>query len=237
VRRIEKGAACVATDDDNTSDAPAMRPVGLDLDDPGNPFPRFGLVLVVILAAFIISGIDERWAQVVGLGLTALLTIVTYREAYFPKRVGHVVIVGSIALVAAIAIGMMREASSWRAVPMFVQAALLAWLVVMLVRAALRSKVVDIQTILAAISAYMVIGLAYSWLYLGMEVVAELATEPVLRVQLHRADHRRLREPTPDAVVLQPPRGDSGRARPGVPRDAGGSPRVAVRRCAWLHRG
>jgi hypothetical protein len=161
----------VATDDDHTCDEPAMRPVGLDLDDPGNPFPRFGLVLVVILAAFIISGIDARWAQVVGLALTALLTIVTYREAYFPKRVSHVVIVGSITLIAAIAIGMIREVSSWRAVPMFIQAAVLAWLVVMLVRAALRSKVVDFQTILAAISAYMVIGLAYSWLYLGMEVV------------------------------------------------------------------
>jgi hypothetical protein len=161
----------VATHDDHTSDEPAMRPVGLDLDDPGNPFPRFGLVLVVILTAFIISGIDARWAQVVGLALTALLTIVTYREAYFPKRVSHVVIVGSITLTAAIAIGMIREVSSWRAVPMFIQAAVLAWLVVMLVRAALRSKVVDFQTILAAISAYMVIGLAYSWLYLGMEVV------------------------------------------------------------------
>jgi hypothetical protein len=127
VRRIEKGAAGVATDDDTTPDESAMRPVGLDVDDPGNPFPRFGLVLVVILAAFIISGIDQRWAQVVGLGLTALLTIVTYREAYFPKRVGHVVIVGSIALVAAIAIGMIREESSWRAVPMFIQSGVLAF--------------------------------------------------------------------------------------------------------------
>jgi Ion channel len=161
----------VVTDDDNTSDEPAMRPVGLDLDDPGNPFPRFGLVLVVILAAFIVSGIDARWAQAVGLALTALLTVVTYREAYFPKRVSHVVVVGSVALVAALAVGMIREASSWRAVPMFIQAAVLAWLVLMLVQGALRSKVVDIQTILAAISAYMVIGLAYSWLYLGMEVV------------------------------------------------------------------
>jgi hypothetical protein len=66
---------------------------------------------------------------------------------------------------------MIREESSWRAVPMFIQAGVLAWLVVMLVRAALHSKVVDIQTILAAISAYMVIGLCYSWLYLGMDVV------------------------------------------------------------------
>jgi len=65
-----------------------------------------------------------------------------------------------------------RDDSQWRALPMFLQAGVLALLVWMAVRAALKRAVVDMQTILAAICAYVLIGFVYAWWYLGLEVLA-----------------------------------------------------------------
>lgn len=149
-----------AADDDNTGTN--KRP----------PRPqRFGLLLVILTVAFILSGVDRPWAQVVGVALTALLVIVGFRNSGYSTSRPLLVVLCTVVLCAALMILALRDDSQWRALPMFLQAGVLALLVWMAVRAALRRAIVDMQTILAAICAYVLIGFVYSWVYLGLEVL------------------------------------------------------------------
>ena len=132
---------------------------------------RFGVLLGVLTAAFIISGVDRSWAQVLGVALTALLVIVGFRNSGYSTSRPLLVLLCTVVLSATLMIAAFHDESQWRALPMFLQAGVLALLVWMAVRAALRRAVVDMQTILAAICAYVLIGFVYAWAYLGIEVL------------------------------------------------------------------
>ena len=82
-------------------------------------------------------------------------------------------------MLAAIAIGAViisivaDNGSEFSAVSAFAQCALLVVLVLAILRAVLRHEQVTIQTIVGAIAAYALIGMAFSWLYLGMDSVSD----------------------------------------------------------------
>jgi len=153
------GAASAADADDTVGGTRAGRP------------QRFGVLLTVLTTAFILSGIDRPWAQVLGVALTALLVIVGFRNSGYSSSRPLLVGLCTVSLCAALMVASFRDSSQWRALPMFLQAGVLALLVWMAVRAALRRAIVDMQTILAAICAYVLIGFVYSWFYLGVEVL------------------------------------------------------------------
>ena len=159
---------------------------------------RFGVLLTVLTTAFIVSGIDRPWAQVMGVALTALMVIVGFRNAGYSTSRPLLVILLTVVLSATLMSASLRDESQWSAIPMFLQAGVLALLVWMAVGAALRRAVVDMQTILAAISAYVLIGFVYAWGYLGVAgarrqpvLDAGVGLDGVLRVQLRRPDHAR----------------------------------------------
>lgn len=133
--------------------------------------PRFDFVLVILTTSFLVSGIDRPWALTVSLGLTTLLTIVAFITTGVPHTRPAVVLFASITLGATLLIGLIRNDSTWRAVPMFMQVGVLTVIVLLFIRAALRRDVVDGQTIMAALSAYVLIGFVYAWLYLAVDVV------------------------------------------------------------------
>lgn len=146
--------------------------------DPGDDVTddehgRFGAFLVCLVAILIVSGVHAVWAEVVVVAISALLTLLALRVARLSRNRALLAGLGAAALIAAPALAISRSTSAWSAVPMFVQAGVLAVLVVMTLRAALARTVVDEQALLAAISAYVLIGFTYTWLYLAIDTVSE----------------------------------------------------------------
>lgn len=158
---------------DVNSDGAAAPGVGIGPEageQPPRP-QRFGLLLAVLTVAFVLSGVGRPWAEAVGVGLTALLVIVGFRNSGYSASRPLLVGLCLVVLTAVLMIATFRDESQWRALPMFLQAGVLGLLVWMAVRAALRRAIVDMQTILAAICAYVLIGFVYAWVYLGLEVI------------------------------------------------------------------
>ena len=134
---------------------------------------RFGKLLAIIVVSFIASGISGPAAITVSAGLNLLLVIVAFRTTGLRTTQPRLYALAALALVAILIMAAVPNDSNWRAIPAFAQVVLSVTLVVALLMAVLKRDVVDIQTILGAISAYMLIGAAFSWLYLGMDILDE----------------------------------------------------------------
>lgn len=136
-----------------------------------NPTDRFGRLLVIIMIAFIISGIQQEWATTVTTFVNLVLVVVAFRttgvRTTMPIASGIVV----VAVAASVLSTVTNNGSNGAAISSFAQFALLIFLVVALLRAVLAHEVVTMQTIIGAVAAYALIGLAFSWLYLGMSTV------------------------------------------------------------------
>ncbi|MGB0112008.1 MAG: hypothetical protein WBP59_02190 [Ilumatobacteraceae bacterium] len=132
---------------------------------------RFGLMLATLTVSFVISGIAQPWAQAVSIGLTGVLLVIGFRNAGIASARPALIALCIVVLSATLLVALLRDESRWRAVPMLLESAVLAVLVVLAVRAALHRSDVDLQTILAAISAYVLIGFVYAWGYLALDII------------------------------------------------------------------
>lgn len=132
---------------------------------------RFGLFLTILTTAFIVSGFGGKAASAIGLLLSALLAVVAFRNARMLRDTRWLTALCTVSVGSTVALLLMDGDSTWRAVPMLLQAAMLTVLVVGTVMTALGRSVVDLQTILAAISAYVLIGFVYAWTYLAIAVI------------------------------------------------------------------
>lgn len=134
---------------------------------------RFGRLLAILVVSFIASGIRSPAAITVSVALNLLLVIVAFRATGLRTTQPRLYALAALALAAILFMAAVPNDSSWRAIPAFAQVLLSATLVVALLLAVLKRDVVDIQTILGAVSAYLLIGAAFSWLYLGMDILDE----------------------------------------------------------------
>ena len=134
-----------------------------------NPTDRFGRLLVIIIVAFLISGIQQEWATTVTTFVNLVLVVVAFRTTGVRTAMPVASAIALVATSAAVLSALTESGSSGAAASSFAQFALLTFLVVALLRAVLAHEVVSIQTIVGAVAAYALIGLAFSWLYLGME--------------------------------------------------------------------
>lgn len=136
-----------------------------------NPTDRFGRLLVIIMIAFVISGIQQDWATTVTTFVNFVLVVVAFRTTGVRTAMPVASAIALVAITAAVLSALADTGSNGAAVSSFAQFALLTFLVVALLRAVLAHEVVTVQTIVGAIAAYALIGLAFSWLYLGMSTV------------------------------------------------------------------
>jgi lysylphosphatidylglycerol synthetase-like protein (DUF2156 family) len=136
-----------------------------------NPTDRFGRLLVIITIAFIISGIQQDWATTVTTFVNLVLVVVAFRTTGVRSSMPIASAIAVIAIAAAVLSALAEKGSNGAAISSFAQFALLIFLVVALLRAVLAHEVVTIQTIIGAVAAYALIGLAFSWLYLGMSSI------------------------------------------------------------------
>lgn len=132
---------------------------------------NFGVFLAVLTIAFVVSGFAETWATALGLALSSLLAVVAFRNARVITDGRWATTLCALSIGSTVTLLVIDDASEWRAVPMIVQACILAVLVALTVMAALRRSRVDLQTLLAAICAYVLIGFVYAWTYLAIDVV------------------------------------------------------------------
>ena len=136
-----------------------------------NPTDRFGRLLAIIVLTFIVSGISQDWAISMSSFLNLVLVVVAFRTTSLTVSVPRVGVLAAIAVTAVVISIVADNGSDFSAVSAFAQCALLTILVVAIQRAVLKHEQVTIQTIVGAIAAYALIGMAFSWLYLGMDSV------------------------------------------------------------------
>lgn len=135
------------------------------------PRTRFGALLILVLLTFVVTAFDHAVGRAISLLLTAALVVATFRisRVASPKGLFWTLLV---AVGTSVAFGLAFDAgSSWLAVATILQAAIFAAMVVAVSGAVLRSPVVDLQTVLGAVSAYALIGMAFGWLYLGVDLL------------------------------------------------------------------
>jgi hypothetical protein len=126
-------------------------------------------LLAIIIVTFIVSGISKDWATSLAAFLNLVLIVVAFRTT--SMKLSARVVIGLVAVAAAaVVISVVADnGSEFSAVSAFAQCALLAVLVVAILRSVLKHEQVTVQTIVGSIAAYALIGLAFSWLFLGMD--------------------------------------------------------------------
>jgi hypothetical protein len=138
-----------------------------------NPTDRFGRLLIIIILTFIVSGIGQDWATSLSAFLNLVLVVTAFRTTSLSVSVPRASALAAVAIVAVIISIVADNGSEFASVSAFAQCALLTVLVLAILRAVLRHEQVTIQTIVGAIAAYALIGMAFSWLYLGMDSVSD----------------------------------------------------------------
>jgi hypothetical protein len=134
-----------------------------------NPKDRFGRLLAIIILTFIVSGISKDWATSAAAFLNLVLIVVAFRTTNMKVSAPAAVVLVAIGAAAVVITIVADNGSDFSAVSAFAQCALLTVLVLAILRSVLKHEQVTIQTIVGSISAYALIGLAFSWLFLGMD--------------------------------------------------------------------
>jgi hypothetical protein len=143
----------------------------LGLQRPDEKNPRFGRLLVIIMFTFMVSAFSGVLASTTTVILNGLLIVVAFRTTGLRTSLPRLYALGALAIIAVVLHVVIDSHSRWQSVPAFAQFILLAVLVLALLDAVLRREVVDIQTIVGAISAYFLIGITYSWLFVGINLL------------------------------------------------------------------
>jgi hypothetical protein len=134
-----------------------------------NPKDRFGRLLAIIILTFIVSGISKDWATSLAAFLNLVLIVVAFRTTSMKLSAPTVIGLAAVAAAAVIISVVADNGSDFSSVSAFAQCALLTVLVVAILRSVLKHEQVTIQTIVGSIAAYALIGMAFSWLFLGMD--------------------------------------------------------------------
>jgi len=129
---------------------------------------RYGLLLATLIVAYLVSALtsSSRVTQALQVGFFVAITLLALRVSSLPRRTvvlaRSVTVIGSVIAIAFVAASGNKEvrgaASLWTA-------AMLLLTAVLIVERALRMDSVTIQSIYAALSAYLIIGLMFAALY------------------------------------------------------------------------
>ena len=127
---------------------------------------RFGLVLVLLVATFVLLmiGSSSRWVRPVSVALVGTTLVAALFAADVSPRLRRLAaFVGAIAFVASLSIVAVGRSGEGPAG--LLNAALVAVAPVAIGRSALRRRVVDIQTVLAALCVYVLLGMLWAFVY------------------------------------------------------------------------
>src|SRR5690349_19766458 len=127
---------------------------------------RFGLVLVMLLVTFMVLmiGSDSRWLRPISVALAGATLAAALFAADVPIRLRRIAaLVSAVAVVGALStVGLERSGGGTAAV---LCAALVSVAPVAIARSVVRRRVIDVQTVLAALSIYVLLGMFWAFTY------------------------------------------------------------------------
>jgi hypothetical protein len=130
---------------------------------------RFGLVLALLLVTFVVLmiGSSSNWVRPAVVALTGVTLLASLFAADISARSRRVAaILSAIAFVTALAtVGVDRSGDGTVAV---LAAALVAWAPLAIARSAMRRRVIDIQTVMAALCIYVLLGMLWAFVYISI---------------------------------------------------------------------
>lgn len=130
----------------------------------------YGLLLLFIIGMFLMSGVGGK----IGSILTSLLGLAIVLAARFTTPIGLErgprLVITLLAVAAPLATALTEASDPGRSVPYFAQVIVLGVIVVGLIFRVLQRPVVDMQTLYGAVAIYFLIGLAFAWTYVGLNL-------------------------------------------------------------------
>lgn len=142
------------------------------------PTDRFTLLLGLLAASLIATGLDTTHAESVVAVINAAILIVAFRSAGLVSsrpRLVQLILVALVGVASSVVLDLERSAG---AIGWLIQAAILSAIVVVVTKRVLAHDRVGIQTISGALCIYVLIGLVFGVLYGAFEAITD---EPVLR--------------------------------------------------------
>ena len=131
--------------------------------EPTGPEARYGLLLITLVAAYLLSAVTHsEWAEAVHVGLIVVVALLAVRHTRLTRR-GNVLVVG-VTLVTATAAGVGVTSANTRAegIAGVWNGLLLLATVVVIIDRVVRFERVTAQSIYAALSSYLLIGLMFA---------------------------------------------------------------------------
>jgi len=128
---------------------------------------RYGLVLVLLLATFVLlmAGSTSEWARIASVALTGATLVAALFAARCSARLRRLAVLASIvALLTAVAILVLGRSAEGASVGVL-NAGLVALAPIVIARSAMRRRTIDLQTILAALCVYVLLGMLWAFTY------------------------------------------------------------------------
>jgi hypothetical protein len=131
------------------------------------PSGRYGLLLVLLLATYLISAFTTgTWIGAAQLGVFVITALLALRNTRLPRRWMHVVVaVGAAGSAVAVVLAAVRPSEAAVGAASLWTGLLLLATVVLIVRRILSYETVTIQSIYAAVSSYLILGLMFAAFY------------------------------------------------------------------------
>lgn len=147
-----------------------------DRTGPPDSGGRYGLLLLVLIATYLLSAINgQKLAGAVEVGLIAAVLVLALRTSplrgRWPAFIGAATVAGSAAAIGTSLTGTQAgtgAAELWKALMLLLTA-------VLIVRRVLARRTVTIQSIYGALSAYLVIGLMFAAGYAALQHLGRMA--------------------------------------------------------------
>lgn len=132
--------------------------------------PRYGLLLLLLIGSYLLSAFTSgRWVSLVQIGAFVGTLLLALRNALVPRRVARaaavVVLAGSAA---AAGLVLFRPSDAVLGAAQIWTGLILLVTVIVIVRRILAETSVTLQSIYAALAAYMIIGLMFAAFYMAM---------------------------------------------------------------------
>jgi hypothetical protein len=144
---------------------------------------RFGLVLVLLLATFVVLmiGSSSTWMRPVVVALAGTTLVAALFAAGVSLRLRRVAaVIGAAAFLTSVStVGLDRHGEGLAAL---LSAALVAFAPIAIARSVIRRRVIDVQTVLAALTIYVLLGMLWGFVYVifGNFGTAPFFAQPVV---------------------------------------------------------
>jgi hypothetical protein len=127
------------------------------------PEGRYGLLLVTLVVAYLLSAVTHStWAAAVHVGLVVVVALLAVRHLRLPRR-GHLLAIGATLVTAAAAgVGAASASTQAQGIASIWNGLILLLAVVVIIDRVVRLEQVTAQSIYAALSTYLLIGLMFA---------------------------------------------------------------------------